>query len=140
MLQQLAPTYFDTGKAKLIYRNMAIIGPESEWAAQAALCAADQNKFWTYGNYLFAHQGAENSGVFSMDNLKKYAAAIGLNTSAFNTCLDSGKYVSTVKQQAAEGQQRGVTGTPTFFVNGQKQEGVIPADQLSKMIDAAQPK
>lgn len=69
MLQQLAPKYIETGKARIIYRNFPVIGTESEWAAQAAECAADQGKFWEYANYLFTHQGAENSGTFSPDNL-----------------------------------------------------------------------
>ncbi len=139
ILRQLAPQYIETGKARLVYHNMAILGPESQWAAQAAECAADQNKFWAFGDYLFTHQNGENQGAFTLDNLKKIAASLGLNTSTFNSCLDSNKYVSTVQQQTAEGQQRGVAATPTFFINGKKYEGVIPADQLSSIINAAQP-
>ena len=139
MLQQLAPQYIDTGKAKLVYRNMAIIGPESEVAAQAALCASDQGKFWTYANYLFTHQRAENSGAFSLGNLEKFAAQLGLDSSTFNACLTSGKYATEVKQQTTEGQQRGVQATPTFFVNGQSFEGVLPYNQLVTLIEAGQP-
>ncbi len=139
VLQQIAPKYIDTGKARLVYNNMVLIGPESQPAAEAAECAGDQNKFWTYGNYLFTHQQGENTGAFSTDNLKKIAALLGLNTSAFNSCLDSGKYTALVKQQTAQGQQRGVTGTPTLFINGKKYEGALPADQLSSIIDTAQP-
>ncbi len=138
MLQQLAPKYIMTGKARLIYRNFAVIGAESESAAQAALCAADQNKFWDYAYTLFTHQGSENSGAFSVAHLKQFAAQLGLNAGAFNTCLDSNKYAATVAQQRTQGQQRGVSGTPTFFINGQKYEGEIPADQLSALIEAGQ--
>ena len=138
MLQQLASKYIDTGKAKIIYQNMPIIGPESDLAAQAAECAGDQNKFWTYANYLFTHQGAENSGAFSPDNLKRFAIQIGLNVDAFNTCLDRGKYAAEVAQQKAEGQQRGVQATPTFFINGKRYEGALPYDQLAALIEAEQ--
>ncbi len=138
MLQQLAPGYIETGKAKIVYNNFPIIGPESVAAAQAAECAADQNKFWAYGDYLFAHQGAENSGAFSVDNLKAFAAQLGLNTLTFNACFDSGKYAGLVQQQFQEGQQRGVQATPTFFINGQKYEGVLSYDQLAALIDAGQ--
>jgi len=140
VLQQLAPKYIDTGKAKVSYRNFIFIGTESEWAAQAAQCAAEQNKFWTFANYLFTHQAGENSGAFSRDNLKKIAAQIGLNASAFNTCFDSGKYAAQVNQETSEGQQRGVQATPTFFINGQRYEGVLSFDQLASLIDAGQPK
>jgi len=99
VLQQIMPTYIDTGKVKVIYHDFAFLGAESEWAAQAAKCAADQGQFWTFGNYLFAHQAGENKGAFSRDNLKKIAAQLDLETSTFNACLDSGKYVSVVKQE-----------------------------------------
>jgi protein-disulfide isomerase len=136
VLQQLASQYIDTGKVKLVYHNFPIIGPESETAAQAAECAGDQNKFWAYANYLFTHQNGENSGAFSSGALKNFAAQLGLDQSTFNTCLDSGKYSATVRQQVAEGQQRGVNVTPTFFINGQKQEGALPYDQMAALIDA----
>jgi len=138
-LQQLRSKYIDTGKARLIYRNMPIIGPESNLAAQAGECAADQNKFWTYANYLFTHQANENSGALSRGNLKEIAVQLGLDASTFNTCLDSGKYTAKVQQELTEGQQRGVQGTPTFFINGQRYEGALPYDQLAALIDAGQP-
>jgi protein-disulfide isomerase len=140
VLQQLAPEYIDTGKARVIYRNFPIIGPDSEWAAQAAECAGDQDKFWAYGDYLFAHQDGENSGALSPDNLKKFAVQLGLNSSTFNACLDSGKYAAEVNQQKAEGEQRGVQATPTFFINGKRYEGALSAQQLAELIDAGQSK
>jgi protein-disulfide isomerase len=136
VLQQLASQYIDTGKVKLVYHNFPIIGPESQTAAQAAECAGDQNKFWAYANYLFTHQNGENTGAFSPDALKGFAAQLGLNQSAFNSCLDSGKYSALVHQQAVEGQQRGVNVTPTFFINGQKFEGALPYNQMAAIIDA----
>jgi protein-disulfide isomerase len=139
MLPQLVSKYIDTGKVRLVYRNLAFIGPESEQAALAARCAADQSKFWTFGNYLFTHQGNENSGTFSRDNLKRIAVQVGLDASKFNSCLDSGKYSAQVQQETSQGGQRGVQATPTFFVNGQKYEGVLSFDQLSKLIDARLP-
>jgi len=139
-LQQLAPTYIDTGKVRLIFRNMPIIGPESVLAAQAGECAADQNKFWTYANYLYTHQANENSGALSSGNLKEIAVRLGLDANTFNTCLDSGKHSAKVQQELTEGQQRGVQGTPTFFINGQRYEGALSYDQLATLIDAAQPR
>lgn len=136
ILQQVMPPYISAGKARLIYGNLPVIGPESQPAAEAALCAADQNKFWKYANYLFARQGNENSGVFSYSNLKAFAADQGLDVRQFNTCLDGGQHAAAVRQQAAEARQRGVTGTPTFFINGQRYEGVLSADQLASLIEA----
>ncbi len=138
MLQQLAPNYILTGKAQLVFDNFPIIGPESIAAAQAAECAGDQDKFWTYADYLYTHQVAENSGAFSAANLKQSAAQLGLNTTRFNACLDSGQYAGLVQQQLRQGQARGVQATPTFFINGQKYEGVLSYDQLVSIIDAGQ--
>ncbi|MCL4487703.1 MAG: DsbA family protein [Chloroflexi bacterium] len=138
MLQQLAPQYIQTGKAKIIYHNFPIIGPESVSAAEAAECAADQGKFWAYANDLFAHQGGENSGAFSNANLKAFAAQLGLNPQTFGTCFDGGKYAALVQQQLQQGQQRGVQATPTFFINGQKFEGVLSYNQLVAQINAGQ--
>jgi protein-disulfide isomerase len=108
VVEQLGPDYIDTGKVKVVFHNFAFIGDESVAAAQAAMCAGDQNKFWMFANDLYKHQGAENSGVFSSSNLKKLAAAAGLDTAQFNSCLDTGKYAGAVEQQRAEGRQRQV--------------------------------
>jgi protein-disulfide isomerase len=107
VLQQIAPKYIATGEARLIYYNFPIIGPASESAAQAAECAGDQNKFWTYADYLFAHQDGENSGALSPQNLKKFAVQLGLNSDAFNTCLDSGKYGCAGKSAEGPGRTAG---------------------------------
>ncbi len=137
--QQLAPKYMDTGKAKVVFHNFAFIGQESVWAAEAASCAQDQGKFWDYANYLYTHQAGENSGAFSINNLEGFAKNLGLNTTTFNSCLESGKYAQAVQQETAEGQSKGVSATPTFFLsNGQKIEGTLPADQFSQLIDSLQ--
>jgi protein-disulfide isomerase len=140
VLHQIAAKYLDTGKAKVTYRHFSFIGDESDWAANASECANEQGKFWDYANYLFTHQAGENKGAFSRNNLKQFAVALKLDTSAFNTCFDSNKYAYVIKQDTAEGQRRGVRSTPTFFVNGQRIEAVVPAEQLSAMIDRLQPK
>ena len=136
-LQQLAAQYVDTGKVKLVYHNFPVIGPESFTAAQAALCAEDQNAFWKYAHDLFSHQGPENTGVFSTSYLEQLAAGIGLNTSTFNSCLESGKYAGKVTQEQAQGRQRGVQATPTFFVNGKMYEGAQTYQQFVAAINAA---
>ena len=139
-LEQLTASYIDTGKVKLVYHNFPVIGPESVTAAQASMCAADQNRFWMFSNDLFVHQGAENSSVFTPSNLQSLAVAAGLDGAAFKSCLDSQKYSSIINQQLAEGNQRGVKATPTFFINGQIHEGGVAYSQLTALLDAALPK
>jgi protein-disulfide isomerase len=139
-LRGLASKYIDTGKAKVVYHNFAFIGPESEWAAQAAECANDQGKFWEYASYLFDHQTGENVGAFSRENLKKFAGELKLDTTAFNACFDSNKYASLIQQENNEANSRNITSTPTFYVNGQRFVGLLPADQFSAVIDSYLPK
>lgn len=117
--RQLEEEFVGTGKVRFVYRNLAFIGNESQWAAQAAECANEQGKFWDYHDKLFNSQKGENDGAFSKPNLKGFAVELGLDTAQFNQCLDSGKYATKVRQETLEGQQAGVRGTPTLFVNGQ---------------------
>lgn len=109
----------DTGKVRFAFRHFAFIGDESRWAAEATECANEQGRFWDYYDKLFEEQAGENVGAFNRDNLKRFAAGLGLDAEQFNQCLDSGKYAAKVQQETAEGQRLGVRGTPTFFVNGQ---------------------
>jgi len=81
--------YVTDGRVKLVFRHMALIGQESIWAAEASECANDQGKFWEYHDKLFENQHGENQGDFSIDNLKRFAQELGLDTQSFNLCLDS---------------------------------------------------
>ena len=110
--------YVETGKARLQYVPYSFIGPESVSAAEAAYCAADQNKFWEFHYQLFANQAAENSGAFSDANLNRYAASAGLNMPQFRDCYQANTYNQQVKDDVAKGLDRDVQVTPTFFVNG----------------------
>jgi protein-disulfide isomerase len=118
------------------YLNFAFLGDESQWAAEAAECAGDQNAFWEFHDYLFSHQNGENQGAFSKDNLKAFAADMKLDTAAFNTCLDSGKYTQLVTDQTNLGKGLGVQSTPTFAVNGQPVVGAVPYETFKQTIDA----
>lgn len=124
--------YVNTGKAKFVWKDYAFLGQESLWAAEAARCANDQGKFWEYHDYLFANQGAGNSGIFSKLNLKKFAGTLKLNTSQFNSCLDSGKYTAFIQKESQSASSLGVTGTPTTFINGR-----LAADASGNSVGAA---
>lgn len=133
----LVSNYVNTGKIKFVWEDYTFLGQESFWAAEAARCANDQGKFWDYHNYLYSHQGAENSGTFTKPKLEGFAAALGLDTASFNNCLNSDKYLSAVQQQTQYGGSVGVQGTPATFVNGVLVSGAVPYSQLKSAIDAA---
>lgn len=122
---QIIEKYVKTGKVRLAYRDFAFLDAiggippeqgESHLASVAARCANEQGKFWDYHNYLFRNQKGENQGAFSVVNLKKFAQTLGLDMGNFNSCFDSLKYLEQVKKDTTEGQDAGVSGTPSFFI------------------------
>lgn len=137
MLPTIEQQYVESGKAKLEAKPIAILGNESLLAAQAAKCADDQGRFWDFYDILFANQKQESSGAFSSDNLKRFAAALGLDAASFGSCLDSGKYANRVKQDTAAAKGQGVSSTPTIRVNGQTVDPTV--DAVRSAIQAALP-
>lgn len=134
--------YVENGDVLFVYRDFAFLGPESFQASEAARCAEDQGKFWEYHDYLYSHQDGENEGTFSDTNLKSFAKTLGLDTSAFDKCLDENKYEQAVLDAKNEASSAGVTGTPKGFIlkNGKVVntiEGAEPASAVKQKIDAA---
>jgi protein-disulfide isomerase len=133
------------GKLRFEYRHYPIIGPESLASALAAECAADQGKFWPYHAKLFANQAGENRGAFAKEKLQQFGQEIGLDMTAFNSCLDTATHQTAIIEKAREGQQLGVRGTPAFFLvesgqplsSGRKIEGALPFDEFKTIIDQA---
>jgi protein-disulfide isomerase len=135
---QIIADYVVTGKVYYEYHSVgAFIGAESADAAEAAYCAADQNKFWEYHDMLFANWTGENAGDFTPDKLQAYAAALQLDTGKFNTCLSTKAHADRVDQDVAEAKIGGVHGTPAFLINGKLLVGAQPYGVFQQAIDAA---
>jgi protein-disulfide isomerase len=130
-LKQLMAAY--EGKVKLVFRDFPLrsIHPQAQKAAEAAQCAAEQQKFWSYHDKLFAASGLQ------MDELKKFAQELGLNLEQFTACLDSSKYASGIDADMRAGQNAGVNATPTFFVNGYPLSGAASFERFKELVDAA---
>lgn len=135
--QVIRDQYISKGKVRWVYRDFAFLGQESTWASEAARCAADQEKFWQMHDYLYTHQSGENQGAFSKDNLKKFAGALGLDQTKFNSCFDSGKYTSAVQAETVAGGKAGVNGTPANFINGNLNVGALPTSQFVQLLEEA---
>lgn len=119
------------GKIKLIYMNFPLpFHQNAQKAAEAAECAADQERFWEMHDKLF-----ENQNALEVSNLKQYAADLGLDTQRFNTCLDSGQKAPVVQAQIGAGAAAGVAGTPTFFINGKEVVGVQPIEVFRQAVN-----
>src|SRR5215468_4342281 len=135
--KQVQPTFNELlsqydGKIKLVHKDLPLdsLHPRARQAAEAARCAYEQGKFWDYHDKLYT-----NSPKASADDLKSFAKEVGLNVDSFDRCFVSGKYKAVVQQDLNEGAQLGLTGTPTFFINGREISGNQPLDAFEAIID-----
>lgn len=137
VLPVIQEKFIDTNKVRFVYMNFAFLGEESKSAAQAAKCAQDQGMFWEYHDELYANQQGENMGAFSVENLKKFALKLKLNSDEFNQCLDSKKYEKTITEEVAFGRTFGVKGTPATFIDDFFISGAQGASYFANRIEAA---
>jgi len=130
-MQKIAEEFKD--KIAIVYRHFPLsFHPEAQKAAEASECADEQGKFWEMHDKIFA---ANAAGNMSVDQWKKEASNLGLNTDQFNSCLDSGKYAAKIRQDSNEGVAAGVQGTPATFINGQLVSGAVPYEQFKTIIE-----
>ena len=121
------------GKVRLVFRQFPLnsIHPMAAKAAQAAMCAKEQDKFWELHDRMYAHQDA-----LKVDDLKTAAAELGMNKNRFAKCLDADKYTATIEADLRAGAQAGVSGTPALFVNGRiVPGGAVQYEVLAGVID-----
>jgi len=131
-LKQVMEDYSD--RVKWIHKHFPMSYHDyAESAAQAAECAGDQNKFWEYGDALFENQAS----ITGVEYLKTLAGTLGLNTTDFNTCLDTAKYSDRISTELNLGTEIGIEGTPGGFVNNLSIAGAISADNLVGLIETA---
>ena len=129
-LRRIEQNYKD--KIRIVYRQFPLnnIHPHAQKAAEASLCADEQDKFWPLHDAMFADQ--KN---LTVDDLKAKAAAVSINASSFASCLDSAKYAGAIRDSIVEGSGLGVDGTPAMFINGRFLGGNQPYDEIAKIID-----
>jgi protein-disulfide isomerase len=148
---QIVDDFVRDGKVKIEFREFPALGGsdltddgnESAQSAEAAMCAAEQGKYLEYHDKLYANHRGENQGAFSNDRLRTFADDIGLDTGAFNECLDSGRYEQYLIQSMDEGRALGITATPMFVIdNGNGAPNVVQQtsagyDLLKRQIQTA---
>ncbi|GAB4372966.1 MAG: thioredoxin domain-containing protein [Acidobacteriota bacterium] len=128
-IRRVLETYGD--KVRLVVRDYPLsFHQHAQKAAEAAGCADEQGQFRAMYDKLFASQRA-----LDVDSLKRYAQELGLDTEAFNQCLDSGQRADEVRADFEAGSRLGVSGTPAFFVNGRMLSGALPFEEFKKVID-----
>jgi protein-disulfide isomerase len=128
-VRQLETDY--KGKLRIAFKQFPLpFHDKAHLAAEAALAANEQGKFWQMHDKMFANQQA-----LDRPSLEKYAQEIGLDMTKFKAALDSGKFKDKVDAEDKEGAAFGVTGTPTFFVNGTRLVGAQPLEAFKAVID-----
>lgn len=117
---------------KLVHRHFPLdsIHPFARPAAEAAMCADEQDRFWAYHDAIFAR-----NGNLSREALLEIGTEVGLDGDDFSACIEERRYKEFVEKDFAAGREAGVSGTPSFFVNGIAVTGGGGADALSRQIE-----
>jgi protein-disulfide isomerase len=117
---------------RLVYRHLPLesIHPHARDAAEAAVCADEQGKFWAYHDKLF-----ENNRALAPADLEHYAVDVGLDPKAFEACLGQKQTKEKVDGDLSAARAAGISGTPAFIVNGKLLSGAQPAQSFFEVID-----
>ena len=119
------------GKVKLVFRQFPLsFHPHARKAAEGALCANAQGKFWQFHDALFSDQTKLEPA-----QLKETATKLGLDKDKFAACLDSGEQGKVIETDMAAAEKVGVSGTPAFFINGVSLSGAQPMEEFERVID-----
>ncbi len=135
---ELIKNYGD--KIKFVFRDFPVHGEAAYLAAEAADCAGEQGKYWDFHRLLYENQREwlefkNNTLRVNQTVIYGYAEQLGLNVDEFKACVESGKYRQEVDKDLQDGASYGVTGTPTFFINGKKVVGYKSYEQFAALID-----
>jgi len=133
--------YIETGKANLVFVDLAFLGHDSPNAAAATYCAEEQGKYWEFHNLLYISQEGIDTGWANSERLKAFAFSLGLDMKLFDSCVDSGKFNKRVQYNINEAKKQGASATPTFIIvnsNGQQQKlvGSQPYAVFKDVIDS----
>lgn len=119
------------GKIRLVYKDFPLQNHlQAPKAAEAAHCAGDQGKYWELHDRMFANQS-----LLQVPELKKHAAAVGLDQAKFDQCLDGGTHAARVQEDVAYGNAMGVSSTPTLYINGRLVSGAQPQALFEGIIE-----
>ena len=127
-------------EAKVTYHMTSFLGMESKRATNAEYCAADEGRFIEFHKAIYAVQGAENSGIFSNQNLVEIGKRLGITSPTFESCVNENKYGDNVDKVYKSMAKNKVEGTPTVFINGKpwsRSGSEFKLDEFKAAVEAA---
>lgn len=127
-LDQILTNY--EGRVRYVFRDYPILGQESLESALAAECAHDLNAFWPFHDWLYANQDKLNRAGFL-----QAAESLNLDMEQFTACLDARTHEQEIVADFIDGQTLGITGTPTFFINGKLLSGAQPYTVFASVLE-----
>lgn len=132
--------YIDTGQVYYVFKDLPLsFHPNAQKAAEAARCAGAQGAYLPMHELLFTQQSqwSGQDAAASLRTFVAYAGELGLDTEAFLACVESGQFAAQIAQDMQEARQAGISGTPSFLINGQLLVGAYPFENFQQMIEAA---
>ena len=131
--------YVKTGKVRMAYLNFPLtsIHPNAQAAAEAAMCASVQDKFWPMHESLFATQDRWESQRNPVPTFDSLAVAAGVNAKAWRDCMSTHATAKLIEADHDRSRGAGVRSTPTFFIGDRKFEGAYPTDSFRVALDSA---
>lgn len=134
-MSRIRAEYISTGKVRFVYKHYAILGAESNRAAEASECMAEQDKFFDYHDAIFADQVSTRS-TLDDNRLTELAKQVGADTTKFQECLTPGRYTAQIVQQTMSVAALGFRGTPAFLVNGVALSGAQPYEVFQQVVES----
>jgi protein-disulfide isomerase len=134
----LQEQYIDTGKVFYVYKDLPIVDnhPQAALAAEAAECAGEQGQYWPMHEQLFAQPEAwDTTADEARASFERYAGELGMNGVDLLACLDQGRYRDEVQADSNEAREFGLSGTPSFVINGKLLVGAYPTEDFVRIVD-----
>lgn len=138
MEPELYEKYVKSGTLRLEWKDFPYQGRESVDAALAARAAQAQGAFWEYHDLIYENQSSGNSGGYTEESLTALAEEAGLDVERFREDLAGRRHEDVVEKDFREGQDLGVSGTPTFYINGEVLVGLQPLETFERAIEEAE--
>ncbi len=138
MEPELYEKYVKDGTLRIEWKDFPYQGRESVTAALAARAAQAQGEFWEYHDLVYANQSSGNSGGYNEESLTALAEEAGLDVDRFREDLEGARYDDVVQADFREGQDLGISGTPTFFINDRALVGLQPLATFEEAIEEAE--